>query len=122
MKTYCLDCHDSDVQKGKIRLDNFSQMTLNARLDLLNKVQEQLHFKEMPPKKKKKQPSEAERKIMIDWVAGVLNKHDASTLQDKLRYADYGNYVNHKKLFSGEVKAKAYTPDKALACKSTDFP
>ena len=109
MRTYCLDCHDSDVQKGKIRLDNFSKMTLNARLDLLNKVQEQLHFKEMPPKKKKKQPSENERKIMSKWVASVLDKYKASTLSDKLRYADYGNYINHQKLFSGEVKAKPYT-------------
>jgi len=109
MSKYCLDCHDSDVQKGKIRLDNFSKMTLDARLDLLNKVQEQLHFKEMPPKKKK-QPSENERKIMTQWVASVLDKHKASTLTDKLRYADYGNYVNHTKLFSGEIKDKPYTP------------
>lgn len=106
---YCLDCHDADTQKGKIRLDNFSKMTLSARLDLLNKVQEQLHFKEMPPKKKKKQPTDSERKIVLDWVSSALNKHNASTLKDKMRYADYGNYVNHQKLFSGEIKAKPYT-------------
>lgn len=106
---YCLDCHDADVQKGKIRLDNFGDMTLAARLELLNKVQEQLHFKEMPPAKKK-QPGENERQLLVQWVASVLDTHKASTLSDKLRYADYGNYVDHEKLFSGEVKTKAFTP------------
>ncbi|MCM8542641.1 MAG: DUF1588 domain-containing protein [Lentisphaeraceae bacterium] len=109
LKNYCLDCHDADTQKGKIRLDDFSKMSLNARLDLLNKMQEQIHFKEMPPKKKKKQPSVSERSILANWLAGVLNKHSASKLEDKLRYADYGNYVDHQKLFSGEIEEKAYT-------------
>ena len=106
---YCSDCHDEDIQKGNVRLDNLGELSLNARLDLLNKVQEQLHFKEMPPKKKK-QPADKERDSLLKWVSGILNKHNASTLEDKLRYADYGNYINHQKLFSGQVKQKAFTP------------
>ena len=73
LQKFCYDCHDSDVQKGDIRLDNLSELKHQTRLDLLNKVQEQLHFKEMPPKKKK-QPALAERTEMLDWVASDLGR------------------------------------------------
>ncbi|MGB0549671.1 MAG: DUF1592 domain-containing protein, partial [Limisphaerales bacterium] len=109
LEAHCLDCHDADTQKGEVRLDALGGMALEARLDLLNRVQEQLFLKEMPPKKKA-QPSEAERAALAGWVRGELRKHGASKLEEKLRYPSYGNYVDHEKLFSGEVKAKAWSP------------
>ena len=42
LETHCLDCHDADTQKGEVRLDALSAMALQPRLDLLNRVQEQL--------------------------------------------------------------------------------
>ena len=109
LQKFCFDCHDEDVQKGKVRLDNLSSLSLDARLEMLNRVQEQIYIKEMPPKKKK-QPSEAERQRAINWLDTELKKHNAAKLEEKLRYPDYGNYVDHDKLFSGEIKDKAYTP------------
>jgi len=109
LEAHCLDCHDADTQKGEVRLDALSAMALQPRLDLLNRVQEQLFLKEMPPKKKA-QPSEADRETLAGWVARELHKHKASKLEEKLRYPSYGNYVDHEKLFSGEVKAKAWSP------------
>lgn len=107
---YCFDCHDEGTQKGGIQLDKV--LPLEARLDLLNKVQEQLHFEEMPPRKKS-QPTPEERKRIIAWVASELGKHNASKLEDKLRKPEFGNYVDHDKLFSGEFAGeKAYTPDR----------
>ena len=61
MENYCFDCHDEDSKKGDIQLDNLKDLILQDRLDLLNKVQEQVYIKEMPPKKKKVQPNEIER-------------------------------------------------------------
>lgn len=110
LEKYCYDCHDEDTQKGKIRLDNLNTLSLKARLNMLNRVQEQFYIKEMPPKKKKKQPSEVEREYMSGWLAVELKKHNASKLEDKLRYSDYGNYIDHEKLFSGKIKTKAFTP------------
>ena len=109
LEAHCLDCHDADTQKGEVRLDALSAMALQPRLDLLNRVQEQLFLKEMPPKKKA-QPSEADREALAGWVSGELRKHGASKLEEKLRYPSYGNYVDHDKLFSGEVKTKAWSP------------
>jgi hypothetical protein len=99
---YCLDCHDGEVQKGDIRFDNLTDLKLLNRLDMLNRMQEQIFFKHMPPKKKKAQPSEAERQQLFDWISEELTKHDASRFEDKLRKPEYGNYVDHDKLFSGE--------------------
>ena len=53
LKSYCFSCHDSESKKGDIRLDNLATLALKDRLDLLNKMQEQLYLKEMPPRKKK---------------------------------------------------------------------
>jgi hypothetical protein len=104
MANYCLDCHDGDTQKGDIRFDNLTELKHPMRLDMLNRMQEQVFFKQMPPKKKKTQPSEAERQQLFDWISGELRNHDASKLEDKLRKPEYGNYVDHDKLFSGEFK------------------
>ena len=101
---YCYSCHDEDVQKGDIRLDNLDGLTRDLKLGMLNKVQEQVYFKQMPPKKKKKQPTEDERKIMTAWLSHELHKENASKLEAKLRKPAYGNFVEHEKLFSGEYK------------------
>ena len=41
LSKYCYSCHDNDTQKGKVRLDNLETLSLKARLDMLNRVQEQ---------------------------------------------------------------------------------
>ena len=110
LESHCLDCHDADTQKGEVRLDTLAGMALQPRLDLLNRVQEQLFLKDMPPAKRKKQPSEAERAALASWVSGELRRHGASKLEEKLRYPSYGNYVDHDRLFSGEVKEKPWSP------------
>ena len=112
LDNYCLSCHDADEHKGDVRLDNLASLSLDARLDLLNRVQEQVYFGEMPPKKKT-QPTEAERNLLIEWVSKELRAHNASKLEDKLRMPEYGNVVDHEKLFSGKYAAlPSFTPDR----------
>ncbi|MFT5124199.1 MAG: hypothetical protein ACI97B_002834 [Verrucomicrobiales bacterium] len=113
MESYCFTCHDDETQKGEVRLDHLDTLSLDARLELLNRMQEQIYFGEMPPKKKKKQPSEAERQQLADWISGGLKQHQASKLEDKLRMPAFGNYVDHDKLFSGEhADLRGFTPDR----------
>jgi hypothetical protein len=112
LKTYCFSCHDEDTQKGDIRLDTIAKLPLDTRLDLLNRVQEQVYFGEMPPKKKT-QPTEAERNVLTEWISKELRAHNASKLEDKLRMPEYGNVVDHVKLFSGKYKdLPGFTPDR----------
>ena len=103
LANYCYTCHDADVQKGEIRLDQLVGMETSKRLDLLNRMQEQLFFQHMPPKKED-QPSEEERAAILAVVSAELQVHQASTLEGKLEKPEYGNYVDHEKLFSGEYR------------------
>lgn len=109
---YCFNCHDEDMQKGNIRLDNLTELDTSKRLDLLNRVQEQIYFQHMPPKDKRK-PDEEERKSILGFISAELGVYEASTLEGKLQKPEYGNYIDHQKLFSGEYKdVPAYTTDR----------
>jgi hypothetical protein len=101
LESYCYSCHDGEMQKGDIRLDNLGELDASKRLDLLNRVQEQVYFKHMPPKGKR-QPSEDERQSILAMLSSELRVHGASTLEGKLQKPEFGNYVDHEQLFSGE--------------------
>ncbi|MCG8587519.1 MAG: hypothetical protein MI757_22660, partial [Pirellulales bacterium] len=97
----CIDCHGADTAEGDVRLDTFAKLSLSERLDLLNKVQEQVFLGQMPPEDEE-QPTDAERTRLLDWLSKELMKHNASKLEGKLKKPEYGNFVDHDKLFSGE--------------------
>lgn len=99
----CVDCHSAESAEGDVRLDGLAELDLDARLALLNKVQEQLFLGQMPPKDEE-QPTAAERSQLVEWVSRELHAHKASTLEYKLQKPEFGNYVDHEKLFSGEYK------------------
>eukprot|EP00913_Durusdinium_trenchii_P008800 g8266.t1 len=87
----------------------FPKFKGNARLKLLNKIESQLFFGLMPPKEATPLAG-SDRKRISDWVGGELRRWNASELDRKRRDPRYGNYVDHDRLFSGTVRAKAFTP------------
>jgi cytochrome c553 len=97
----CIDCHGGDVAEGNVRFDTLAKLNNDERLELLNKAQEQLYFRLMPPEGAE-QPSDAEREVLAGWLSSELKTFGASKLEDKLQKPEYGNYVDHDKLFSGE--------------------
>ena len=105
----CMDCHGSDSAEGHVRLDNLALLPTPERLELLNKAQNQLFFELMPPGESE-QPGKEERAALAVWMRSELLKHKASKLDEKLRHPAYGNYVEHDRLFSGEIKDKPFTP------------
>jgi Planctomycete cytochrome C len=100
---YCFTCHDEEMQIGNIRLDSLADLDTSKRLDLLNRMQEQIYFQHMPPKEKR-QPSEEEWKAILAVISKELDVYVASTREGKLQKPEYGNYIDHEKLFSGEYK------------------
>jgi hypothetical protein len=105
----CVDCHGSDTAEGDVRLDNLAVLPLPERLELLNRAQDQLFFELMPPEESE-QPTGKERTALADWMRSELLKHRASKLDEMLRHPAYGNYVDHDRLFSGEIRDKPFTP------------
>ena len=105
LNKFCSDCHDEDLTKGNLRLDNFSTLQEDLKFEILNKVEEQLYFEHMPPKDKKLQPTPAERKAWLELIEKWNESIGLSSLfRSKLGLSIYGNYVDHNKLFSGEFK------------------
>ena len=109
LKSRCVSCHGEEAAESDVRLDDITKLDLGERLELLNRVQDQLFFRTMPPADEA-QPSEKKREQLAAWVRTELRKHNASKLDTKLRYPSYGNYVDHDTLFSGEVRDKPWTP------------
>ncbi len=108
LTNYCASCHE-DGGKGNVNLSQLSTLKLNEQLDVLNKVQEQVFFKLMPPAKSV-QPEAAEAAALNAWVLGELRQHSAAKFDEKATTPSGGNYIDHNRLFSGEIKDKAYTP------------
>ncbi|MBT3890191.1 MAG: DUF1588 domain-containing protein, partial [Planctomycetaceae bacterium] len=109
MATRCLDCHEGDSAEGGVRFDNFASLKLAAKLDLLNRSQDQIFFGLMPPVDAE-QPDRAERDLLAGWLRRELRSRKASTLDEKLRQPSFGNYVDHEQLFNGSITDKAFTP------------
>ena len=49
LTSHCVDCHSGESAEANVRLDNVGSLTLKARLDVLNRAQNQLFFGLMPP-------------------------------------------------------------------------
>lgn len=107
----CVHCHGPDSAEAEVRLDNVNTLTLGARLALLNKVQDQLFFGTMPPGDEE-QPTPEQKTRVADWVRKELRTHKASELDKKLRYPEFGNYVDHDLLFSGQITDMPFTPQR----------
>lgn len=94
-----MSCHDEESQKGKVSLEDLTDVThLNA--SIWKRIWEEISLKEMPPKKKKTQPSLEERYQLSQWITSSL---ESSLLQhggfsEHLR-PNKGNHLDHNLLF-----------------------
>ncbi|MBM3983514.1 MAG: DUF1588 domain-containing protein [Planctomycetes bacterium] len=110
LDAYCADCH-GDRGKGNVDVTALDKLKPGDRLETLNKIQDQLFYKMMPPPSADK-PDERDSRVLGEWVRAELRRHKASKLDDRLPYPDAGNYVDHAALFDGSNKDKAYTPSR----------
>jgi cytochrome c553 len=108
LAAHCADCH-GDRGKGNVDVTALEALKLGDRLETLNKIQDQLFYKMMPPLKSDP-PGEKDARVLADWVRAELRRHKASKLDDRLPYPDAGNYVDHAALFDGSNQEKAFTP------------
>lgn len=105
----CMDCHSGESAEAGVRFDQFETLKQAARLDLLNRAQDQLFFDLMPPEDAD-QPGAAEHERLTEWLRNELRARNASRLDEKLREPTYGNYVDHEALFDGSITEKPFTP------------
>lgn len=113
LNKYCTDCHGAKKKKGDIRLHDISAMGKSFQSDLLNKVEQQLYTKNMPPDDED-QLDPQERQLLFSWLNSQYQRlAEKSKFQEKLKTSAYGNYMSHEKLFSGKYRdLKGFTNDR----------
>ena len=114
---YCLQCHDSAVQKADRDFEAF-ELPLEKEFDLITaqEIIDQVTLKEMPPKKAD-QPSDAERIAVIralrenvESVRGKIEGHGTGrTVMRRLSTREYENTL--EKLFNRRVDTLGLTAD-----------
>jgi mono/diheme cytochrome c family protein len=101
LKTYCVACHGQGKQEGDVRFDALETIDTVDLQEVFVKAREAVHLEEMPPPDAR-QPTAAERAVLLDWITEQLKGEAAQKLEEKLRRPDAGNYVDHDELFSGK--------------------
>lgn len=96
LERYCLDCHDTDTEKGEVNLE-LTAINWNSpkNLTFWQRVLEVTKDGSMPPKKQKKQPSVDERHEVIAWLDSSLLRHSkiGGTLARRLSNDEYQNTI-----------------------------
>jgi hypothetical protein len=73
LKTYCFDCHGPEKQKGELRYDTLgTDLSDHVTLETWQNILDQLNLGEMPPKKRKLQPTSAETRPIVDTLTAKL--------------------------------------------------
>lgn len=100
LSTYCVKCHGQKEQKGERRFDMLARAieddnTLVDYQDILD----QLNLGNMPPKEAK-QPTDAERKKVTEWLTRTLDRYQAAkkstggeTVLRRLNAREYKNTI-----------------------------
>ena len=104
LQKYCMDCHDNETQKGGIALHDLKGVSV-SNYGLWQQIWEQVSLKEMPPRKKKKQPALTER---YEFTHRVLNEL-VDALEGKGEFTSHlqpskGNHLDHDLLFNTKHK------------------
>lgn len=99
---YCIECHDTDVQKGDVDLEPlFDAFEIGDKKSaiLWHDVMNQLNLDEMPPRKKE-QPSDDEALATIAWISESLDTFytankpaEANTVLRRLNRVEYQNTI-----------------------------
>lgn len=98
---YCFNCHKADRAKGGVDLTKFNDLQSVVQ-DARNweTIVRVLHDRDMPPEDKK-QPSQAEREMMLGWGREAIASIDYETVRDpgrkvahRLNRSEYNNTVH----------------------------
>jgi mono/diheme cytochrome c family protein len=113
LQAYCYDCHGTEKQKGDLNLASYKTgVAANKVRKVWKEVSHQLTAKEMPPEKERKQPSDAERKLLVTWIKS-LSENDAPdpgrVTVRRLNRFEYNNTI--RDLFGFDMKPGDDFPD-----------
>jgi len=107
---HCADCHSGEAPEGDVRIDQISSLNSGGQAELLARIEEQVYLGQMPPKDEAPLSGVERSETLALLTSRFAALGTTSGFREKLKTPGYGNYVSHEKLFSGEIKAKAFSP------------
>ncbi len=113
VQSHCVKCHGPTKSKGGITLHKLASRSMTDDVELWEQVLEMLESGEMPPIDEK-QPSQADRATVIQWIEGRLRDHIANAgalqapLARRLTNFEYENTM--RDLLGFELKLIDYLP------------
>ncbi|MGE3315670.1 MAG: DUF1592 domain-containing protein [Planctomycetaceae bacterium] len=101
LKKFCLDCHSGTEPDAGFKLDAFKTELEAGREELRwRQVLEKLENGEMPPPDHDAKPSDAEKKVILDWIDRTFIHVDCSQSRDpgrvttrRLNRTEYNNTI-----------------------------
>jgi len=122
LSTYCLRCHNDKRPSGDVTFQNLLKNPDGlAFQNLWKRASSQIASHQMPPVGEAKQPSEKERKVVIDWVAGMKNlvpKDPGPFVIRRLNKREYGNTLHE--LFGVDPAIARDLPEEVLGAGYTN--
>jgi hypothetical protein len=120
--TYCLRCHNDKRPNGDVTFENVVKNSDGlAFKHLWKRASTQIAAHQMPPVGEDKQPSEKERKAVIDWAAGMKNlvpKDPGPFVIRRLNKREYGNTLHD--IFGVDPAIARDLPDEILGAGYTN--
>ncbi len=101
-ENYCYSCHDEDTQEGDIRLGPAGWAHPGCPLGSSQQDPGAGLLRGDAAEEKQAAADWGGADALFGWVSSELKQHNASKLEETLRRPEFGNYVDHDKLFSGE--------------------
>ncbi len=123
LKSHCIRCHGEETQEAKVALHEAPlDFTKPKTTTLWIAILKQLKAGDMPPPGEDNQPSDLERNSIIEWIdRALLTAGSGEAYRKKLMAPEYGNWVNHEKLFSGEIETPPFSPSRLWRFNSEIF-
>lgn len=119
---YCLRCHNDKRPSGDVTFENVVKNSDGlAFKHLWKRASTQIAAHQMPPVGEDKQPSEKERKAVIDWAAGMKNlvpKDPGPFVIRRLNKREYGNTLHD--IFGVDPAIARDLPDEVLGAGYTN--
>ena len=113
LQTHCVACHGETEPEAGLRLDNLrADFEDELQLETWQRVLEQITLGSMPPVEAESFPTAASARVK-KWITAQLQAHgQVPVVQHKLQSPQFGNYVNHERLFDGSHAGPASSPSR----------
>ena len=110
---HCVDCHGNTDPEAGISLESVAtEFQANQTIDVWQRILEQITLGRMPPADQAG-PASDDLRYMTSWIRSQFESNNITPeIDHKLRSPQFGNYVDHVRLFDGSQNGPSASPSR----------